>query len=77
MQSQLAASSLLKLGHCDFSATPHHYSRTSKGGRAQAMKSAANFPRKKRTAVSDFAPETKRTIYLEAYANNCFRQSQH
>jgi hypothetical protein len=42
LQSQLAASSLLKLGHCDFSATPHYYksyiiiSRTSKSGRAQS-----------------------------------------
>jgi hypothetical protein len=53
------------------------YSRTSKAGRAQANEVRGNFPRKKRTAVSDFASETKRTIYLEAYANNCFRQRQH
>jgi hypothetical protein len=71
LQSQLAASSLLKLRALRFQRHTTSFSRNlvlhPNLAARKAMRSAANFPRKKRPAISDFTPERKRTIYDEAH----------
>jgi hypothetical protein len=71
LQSQLAPTSLLKLRALRFQRHTTSFSRNlvlhPNLAARKAMRSAANFPRKKRPAISDFTPERKRTIYDEAH----------